>query len=95
MRHAVTWLICPFKFAALSNCYLTMGAAIRERGALYWCVINVIQHWSITEWSDTDHRRHDLRHRDSGNMGFWEARALLCAVRLWLPAAPPVGPGWF
>ena len=52
---------------------------------------NVIRHWFITEWSDADHMRHDWRKGDSGNMSFWEALTLLCAVRLWLPAAPLAG----
>ncbi len=54
-------------------------------------VDNVIRQWFITEWSVADHGRHSLKEGDSGNMSFWEALTLLCAVRLWLPAAPLAG----
>jgi hypothetical protein len=83
--------IFPHKCLPLSsNCYIAMDASIWGGGAIL-VIDNVIQHWFITEWSAADHVRHCLRKGDSGNMSFWEALTLLCAVRLWLPAAPLAG----
>jgi hypothetical protein len=67
-----------------------MDASIWGGGAIL-VVDNVIRQWFITEWSNADHVRHCLKKGDSGNMSFWEALTLLCAVRLWLPAAPLAG----